>query len=118
MFNNGHYELSHKITKQIQAFLGSSLNGKGEELEAAIDIIAHLFRSPQGCKLVMLDIQSLEGYVRLSRSTQDGVKRPFYDSLVSLTEHACVTSKATKEHPKYKIVINLLNCIGKPNLTG
>lgn len=60
----------------------------------------------------------LSSYVTLSRSTKDALKSPYYSSLISLTENGCTTSKEAKEHPKYKLVINILNCIGNPNLTG
>jgi len=47
MANHGHYEISTKVIKQLHQFLGLHLKSKGEELEAAVDIIAHLFRSAQ-----------------------------------------------------------------------
>jgi hypothetical protein len=57
-------------------------------------------------------------YVGISRTTLDRVKQPYYQSLINLTHHGCENTKQTKEHPKYKLVINILNCIGKPNLIG
>ena len=52
----------------------------------------------------------------LSRSTQDAVKTPFYDTLVMLTELGCESSKEAKSKDKYKYIINILNCIGTPSL--
>jgi len=63
-------------------------------------------------------MEVLTSYVCLSKSTQEAVKGPYYDSLISLTEHGCESSKETKGLPKYRLVINLLNCIGNPNLTA
>lgn len=60
----------------------------------------------------------LTSYVTLSRSTKDSLKNPYYSSLISLTDTGCKSSKEAKEHPKYKLVVNILNCIGNPNLTG
>ena len=64
----------------------------------------------------MQNIDLFTGYITISRTTLDSVKAPYYQSLVNLTQHGCASTKETKEHPKYKLVINILNCIGKPNL--
>lgn len=53
MAANGHYELSQKLIKHIHGFLSEGLKGKGEELEAAIDLIGHLFRSV-GVRIILI----------------------------------------------------------------
>lgn len=63
-------------------------------------------------------MEVLTCYVTLSRCTKDSLKNPYYASLISLTDTGCKSSKEAKEHPKYKLVVNILNCIGNPNLTG
>jgi hypothetical protein len=60
----------------------------------------------------------LSTYVALSRSTKDSIKKTYYESLVNLTSTGCSSSKEAKEHPKYKLAINILNCVGKPNLVA
>lgn len=57
MSNSGHYELSQKLVKYIHEFLTSGLKSKGEELEASIDIIAHLFRTVQ---VLLLSLRELK----------------------------------------------------------
>ena len=118
MSNHGHYEVSSKVIKQLHQFLALHLRSKGEELEAAVDIITHLLKTAQGCRIVIQNMEVLNSYVLLGKSTQDAAKAPFYESLVSLTAHGCEHSKETKEQPKYRLVMNLLNCIGNPNLTA
>jgi hypothetical protein len=41
----GHYTISPKMSKDIQTFLRLNLTSNGEFLEAAVDLIGHLFRS-------------------------------------------------------------------------
>lgn len=55
MIARGHYSLNPKMTKDIQTFLRFNLTANGEFLEAAIDLIGHLFRSTEGTQLVIHD---------------------------------------------------------------
>lgn len=51
----GHYSISPKMAKDIQTFLRLNLTSNGEFLEAAVDLIGHLFRSLEGCQIVIQD---------------------------------------------------------------
>lgn len=82
----GHYALSPKMSKDIQSFLRFNLTSNGEFLEAAVDLIGHLFRSVEGCQLVVQDKEVFNRYIRLSQLTTDSIKRPFYESLRQLTQ--------------------------------
>jgi hypothetical protein len=84
----GHYSLSPKMSKDIQGFLRFNLTATGEFLEAAIDLIGHLFRSVAGCQLVVQDKEVFSRYIRLSLLTIDSIKRPYYESLRELTHLA------------------------------
>lgn len=114
--NNGKYSLSPKVVKDLQDFLKECLSQNGEFLEAAVDTISHLFRSYEGCKIVVGSSEIFNKYVALSRSTQDIIKKPYYESLVSLTASAGDSSKEAQASPKYNLAINVVNCIGSPPL--
>ena len=118
MSNNGHYEFGQKVIKHIHEFLRVHLRSKGEELQSAIDLVTHLFKTVQGVKIVVQNTEILELWVNLSRSTQDSAKGPYYESVASLVQLGCESSKEAKGHPKYRLAINILNCIGKPNMVG
>ncbi len=74
----GHYSLSPKMAKDIQAFLRFNITANGEYLEAAVDLIGHLFRSVEGCQIVIQDKEVFSRYLRLSMLTIDSIKRPYY----------------------------------------
>ena len=58
---------------------------KGEYLEAAVDLITSLFKEYQGVKLVVKSSEIFNKYIMLSRSTDNSLKQPYLDSLISLT---------------------------------
>lgn len=78
-------------------------------------MIGHLFKSAEGIKVVVQNSEIFNAYVNLRKQTQDNIKQPFYETLISLTT-AGETSQQAKESPKYRLVINIINCIGHPSL--
>lgn len=53
MWNQGKYEVSFKVQKDIEEFLKTNIMNKGEHMEAAVDLIASLFKEYQGVKIVV-----------------------------------------------------------------
>lgn len=68
-------------------------------------------RSNEGAKVLIQNTEVFGGYLKLSRSPQDRVKNLFVENLTILTDKT--TGKKTKN-----LVLNVLNCIGNPNLSG
>jgi hypothetical protein len=114
MIPQGHYSLTPKMTKDIQSFLRFNLTSNGEFMEAGIDLIAHLFRSTEGCQIVVQDKEVFSRYIKLSISTLDSIKCPYYGTLEELTRIQGAEAEF-KKTPKYRLAVNILNCIGSPD---
>ena len=69
MWNQGKYEVSFKLQKEIEDFLKTNLLNKGEYIEAAIDLIASLFKEYQGIKIVVKCSDIFNKYIIQSRGT-------------------------------------------------
>ena len=105
------YQLNPKISKNIVEFLRECLTGTGEYLEAGIELSGHLSCSNEGAKILIQNSEVFNLFLKLSRSTQDQVKSQYMVSLEMLT------NKGNGKKSKH-IVMNILNCIGNPNLSG
>ena len=47
MHAGGNYQLTQKLVKHLHEFLNENIRQKGEFVEAAVDIIAHLFQTAE-----------------------------------------------------------------------
>lgn len=76
-----------------------------------MELTGHLLKSGEGAKILIQNSEIFNLYLKISRSPQDRIKNLFVESLIDLTDKK--SGKKTKQ-----IVINILNCIGNPNLSN
>ena len=52
--------------------------------------------------------------MKLSVATLDSIKNPYYETLKNLTQVPEGNVEDIKKSAKYRLVVNILNCIGNP----
>lgn len=68
-------------------------------------------RSNEGAKILLQNGEVFGSFLKISRSPQDRIKNLFVECLIVLTDKT--TGKKTKQ-----MVMNILNCVGNPNLSN
>lgn len=110
MATHEQYQITPKFAKHLIEFLDECFKGQGEYLEAGLHLSTQLLRSTEGAKILIQNNVVFNNYLKQSRSPTDKIKVLFVESLTSLTDKT--NGKKTKP-----TVINILNCVGNPNLS-